>query len=91
MNVLPPEFKMYKKFEGPFWSAYMQWDNVIDAIGSCNLSAASASKWGGRDKACWNKLDCALTAADASQQAQYASAATVLGLVSISGDNKESC
>jgi hypothetical protein len=59
----------------------MQWPNVIDAIANCTVSDDSVSRWGGRDETCWNQLDCALTAADASQQAQYSSAATILGLV----------
>jgi hypothetical protein len=87
-NYSSIKFEMYKKFEGPSWFEYIQWGNVIDAIGNCNLSAVSASRWGGRDKDCWNQLDCALAAADASQQAQYSSAATVLGLVSIFEDNE---
>jgi hypothetical protein len=74
---------MYRKFEGPNWSEYMQWPNVIDAIANCTVSDDSVSRWGGRDEMCWNQLDCALTAADASQQAQYSSAATILGLVSL--------
>jgi hypothetical protein len=72
---------MFKKFEGPFWYTYMQWPNVIDAISNCTMAENSISRWGGRDSTCWNQLDCALTAADASQQAQYSSAATILGLV----------
>lgn len=73
---------MFKKFESPLWYAYIQWPNVIDAITNCTVSPDSASRWGGRDKTCWDQLDCALSAADASQQAQYSSAATILGLVS---------
>jgi len=74
---------MFRKFEGPFWYIYIQWPNVIDAINNCTVPADSASRWGGRDKTCWNQLDCALTAADASQQQQYSCASTILGLVSL--------
>lgn len=72
---------MYKKFEGRLWYTYMEWPNVIDAISNCTVLSAFADRWGGRDRTCWNQIDCALTAADASQQAQYSSAATILGLV----------
>lgn len=59
---------------------YAEWPNVIEAFVTCNGSSPIA-KYGGRDEGCWNKLNCALEAADASQQAQYSSAATILGLV----------
>lgn len=72
---------MVKKFGGPGWDLYMQWPNVIEAIANCTIPDDSISRWGGRDSTCWNQLDCALSAADASQKAQYSSAATILGLV----------
>ncbi|KAE9380919.1 hypothetical protein N431DRAFT_459831 [Stipitochalara longipes BDJ] len=74
---------MFKKFEGPLWSSYIQWPNVVEAINNCTVPADSASRWPGglRDRTCWNQLDCALTGADASQQAQYSSTSTILGLM----------
>jgi hypothetical protein len=72
---------MFKKFEGPLWYTYMEWPNVIDAIANCTVSTSTADRWGGRDRRCWDQLNCAFTAADASQQARYSSAATIFGLV----------
>jgi hypothetical protein len=63
--------------------SYAEWPNVVEALLDCNGSSPVADVYGGRDKICWNKLNCALSAADASQAAQYSSAATILGLVAM--------
>ena len=59
----------------------MQWPNVIDAIANCTFSDNNVRRWRGHDETCWNQLDCALTAADTTQQAEYSSAGTTLGIV----------
>jgi hypothetical protein len=69
---------MWTKFKGP---SYAGWSNVISAIHDCEPINDFGEIYGKDDQQCWNVLNCALEAADASQQAQYSSAATILGLV----------
>lgn len=75
------------KFAGKNWDDYILWPNVADAIKNCTPLVDSASKYAltvHSDNVCWDKLNCALAAADPSQQAQCSSTATILGLVSVS-------
>lgn len=73
------------KFTGDNWDAYMLWPAVADAIRNCTPTADSTSRHyisPHSNNVCWDKLNCALTAANPRQQAQYSTTATILGLVS---------
>lgn len=74
---------MFTKFSEP---SYMEWPNVINSVVNCTPDGFAQFASRG-DSACWSKVNCALNAADASQNAQYSSATTILGLVSKSLKN----
>lgn len=71
---------MWHKFQG---ASYTRWENIDEAIRNCTPVNDFGEKYGleQRSAKCWTILDCALSAADAIQQAQFSSAATILGLV----------
>lgn len=60
------------KFTGANWHAYIRWPNVADAIRNYTPlvdSGATFDTTAHSDNLCWDKLNCALAAADPSQQA----------------------